>query len=323
MSAGSLPDAIGRAVGFLANRQLPYGEMRVDRAGDRRLREPAFESSPYGTTYVLHSLSFADDPRIADVAARGRRFLAEEMEPPGLWRYCSSRNPKTLPPDLDDTACAALILRQVHDEVRLGLHLRVILANRGADGLFRTFLTDGGNNVDAVVNANVLCYLGEREETGAACEYLLDVVAHGREPTSSVYGVDDLSFYYVLSRAYDRGVLSLAPCRERVVSAIAGRRRPDGSFGDELATALAVATLCNLGGGDTDDLGGAASFLVSRQRSDGSWPRASFYVDFAGGFYGSDELTTAFAVEALARTSFSSAPRAPGRPTARRRGSRP
>lgn len=301
MSAGGLSGAIGRGVGFLAGRQLPHGEMRVDRAADRRLLDPAFESSPYGTTYVLHSLSFADDPRIAEVTARGRRFLAEEMEPPGLWRYCSSRNPKTLPPDLDDTACAALVLRDSHDEIRLGLHLRVILANRDGDGLFRTFLADGGNNVDAVVNANVVCYLGEREETRAACRYLLDLVAHGRERTSSVYGVDDLSFYYVLSRAFDLGVRSLAPCRERVVSAVSGRRLPDGSFGDELATALAVATLRNLGAGDADGLGAAASFLVSHQRSDGSWPRSAFYVDFAGGFYGSDELTTAFAVEALAR----------------------
>ena len=297
-------DAIARAVGFLADQQLPYGEFRTWRCTDRLLEgEASFESSPYATTYVLYSLSFAHDPRIAGMAGRALGFLAEEMEPPGLWRYYSSRSPRTLPPDLDDTACAAFALRHSHDDVRLGLHLRPILANRDPDGLFKTFLTDGRNNVDAVVNANVLFYLGEREETQAACEHVRRVVAEGREAHASLYGIDDLFFYYVLSRACFQGVRSLGSCRDLVVERIAARQHEDGSFGDELATALAIVTLCNFGRSEPDALARAVQHLLGRQREDGSWPRSTFYIDFESGFYGSEELTTAFAVEALARAN--------------------
>ena len=296
--------AVSQAAGFLASRQLPYGELRTYRSEDRTLaRDPVFESSPYGTTYVLYSLGFAEDPRIATLAGRAMDFLAEEMEPPGLWRYYSSRNAKVLPPDLDDTACAAFALRDSHDEIRLGLHLRVILANRDPQGRFQTFLTGRRNNVDAVVNANVLCYLGERDETRAACDYLCEIVSQSHEGKASLYGVDDLSLYYVLSRAYFQGVKGLGACRDPILRRIAARQREDGSFGDELATALAVASLLNFGEGPPRKLARAVRFLLARQREDGSWPRSTFYIDFAGGFYGSEELTTAFAVEALARSA--------------------
>ena len=299
MSCG---DAISRAIDFLGNRQLPYGEFQTWRWENSPLdRQASFESSPYSTTYVLYSLSFAEDPRIAGMAGRALGFLAEEMQPPGLWRYYSSRTPQTLPPDLDDTACAAFALRQSHDEIRLGLHLRVILANRDPDGRFKTFLTDGRNNVDAVVNANVLLYLGEREETQAACDYIRQVVTDGQETHASLYGVDDLFLYYALSRAYFQGVRSLGSCRDLVVERITARQHEKGLFGDELATALAIASLCNFGSDEPVALARAVEHLLGRQREDGSWPRSTFYTDSGGGFYGSEELTTAFAVEALAR----------------------
>jgi hypothetical protein len=297
--------AVSRGVGFLAGQQLPHGELRTYRSDDPTLvRDPVFESSPYGTTYVLCSLGFVDDPRAAALAERALGFLAAEMEPPGLWRYYTSRNPKILPPDLDDTACASLALRDSHDEIRLGLNLRPILANRDEDGRFRTFLASpAANNVDAVVNANVVAYLGEREETRAACDYLCRVVVQGEEGRASLYGVDDLSFDYVLSRAYFLGVRSLEPCRAPMVRRILARQRDDGSFGDALATALACASLLNFEEAPADVLGRALAALLAQQSEDGSWPRSTFYIDFNGGFYGSEELTTAIALEALARAA--------------------
>jgi len=313
--ATPVEQALSRGLALLEERQRPYGEIASYRFRDAHLTgNPGFESSPYATTYVLHSLGFVawrsggSDPslqlasRIAALSSRALSFLAEEMEPPGLWRYYSSRSAKTLAPDLDDTACVSHALRDVHDAIRLGLNLRLFLANRDDEGLFRTFLSDGRNNVDAVVNANVLLYLGEREETRAACRYLVRTVNEGGTEDASLYGLDELSLAYVLSRTYVCGVSALGACREVLISRILDRRQEDGSFGEPFETALAVNSLLNLGHRQRETLAPAVRSLLGRQRQeDGSWPRAAFYVDFFGGFYGSEELTTAFCLEALAR----------------------
>lgn len=296
-----LEGALDRALAFLAAHQLPHGELPIYRTSDRAMEgEATFHSSPYATAYTLHCLRFVDGGENTELARRARVFLAEEMEPPGVWRYYASRSDRLLPPDLDDTACAAAVLRAWDDRLALGLGLRLFLANRDGEGRFRTFLHGGDNNVCALVNANVLFFLGERPETRGAVAFLNRTVAEGREREASVYGVDDLAFYYVLARACAAGVAGLAASRQTVVERTLARRRDDGSFGDPLATALAAATLYRLGFGDPTVLGGACRSLVATQHRDGSWPRSAFYLDFGPGYYGSEELTTAFAVEALA-----------------------
>lgn len=313
--ATPIEQALSRGLALLEKSQRSHGEIASYRFRDAQLTgKPGFESSPYATTYVLHSLGFVArrsdgfDPslrlaaRITALSARALSFLAEEMEPPGLWRYYSSRSAKTLAPDLDDTACVSYALRDVHDAIRLGLNLRLFLANRDDQGLFRTFLSDGRNNVDAVVNANVVLYLGAREETRAACRYLVQTVHEGSTEDTSLYGLDELSLAYVLSRAFFHGVSSLDPCCETLISRILDRRQEDGSFGEPFETALALNSLLNLGHRQPGLFEPAVRFLLARQREeDGSWPRAAFYIDFFGGFYGSEELTTAFCLEALAR----------------------
>lgn len=306
--------ALSRGLAFLEAHQRSHGEIAAYRFRDRHLAGlPGFESSPYATTYVLYSLGLVASSslgcgrerlaeRIGALSSRALGFLAEEMEPPGLWRYYTSRNAKTLAPDLDDTACASFALRDAHDAVRLGLNLRLFLANRDPQGRFRTFLSDGRNNVDAVVNANVVFYLGEREETRAACRWLVDVASDSAAEDASLYGLDELSFAYVVSRALFQGAGALAGSREPLVSRVLARRLEDGSFGEPFDSALAATSLLNLGHADPEILAPVLHHLLVRQvAGDGAWPRAAFYVDFFGGFYGSEELTTALCLEAAAR----------------------
>lgn len=307
----TIQGALHRGLELLQDRQQPHGEIAAFRYRDDSLVGfPSFESSPYATTYVLHALEQVVHSALATRAvvsrskaltARARAFLAEEMEPPGLWRYYSSRNSKCLAPDLDDSACASFALREVHDVIRLGLNFRLFLANRDENGLFRTFLSSGANNVDAVVNANVLLYLGEREETRATGRYLVEITNEGEVDGASLYGLNELSFAYVLSRAYHQGAAGLADCRAALTSRVLERRQQDGSFGDPFDTALAVNSLLNLGRGEPDLLVPTLRSLLAAQGEDGSWPRAAFFIDFYGGYYGSEELTTAFCLEALAR----------------------
>ncbi|HEX6203372.1 MAG TPA: hypothetical protein VF100_10235, partial [Thermoanaerobaculia bacterium] len=92
----------------------------------------------------------------------------------------------------------------------------------------------------------------------------------------------------------------LAPCRDPVVERVLAEQRDDGSFGAPLETAFAVSTLLDLAWSGPA-LGRARRSLLATQEADGSWPASAFFLDFEGGFYGSREVSTALALEALVR----------------------
>lgn len=154
------------------------------------------------------------------------------------------------------------------------------------------------------MNANVVLYLGEREETLTVCGYLNAIISKNRESGSYIYYRDDLALYYAVSRAYANGVTSLGAERDTVISRITARRQEDGSFGSELLTALAICSLLNYSCQDLNLLKSAVTHIIGSQATDGSWPKRALY----GGpfkpphevWFGSEELTTALCIEALA-----------------------
>ncbi len=328
MSTGAIAQALCNALDFLRRSQLPYGEFRTYASPDPRMQAGCrFDSSPFVTSLVLYALGFVGDPRAEAMVARGLDFLAAEMEGPGLWRYWSSRNPRhrQLPPDLDDVCCIAHVL-QAHGRP-VPDNRAILLANRDGAGRFYTWLAPRTsappelvgtidrlvgaetllaillsgtiNDVDCAVNANVLLYLGRDDETRGAVEYLLGVVRDGRERESSAFYPDPLAFYYLLSRAWSNGVSALAPTRMSVLDRLLPQQAGDGSFGTSLQTALAACTLLNFEQ-RAAALGRAVEHLLATQGRDGSWPRHALFLGPAP-YYGSEELTTAFCVEALSR----------------------
>ena len=140
-----LTQTIGHGLGFLERSQLPHGEFRTWASSDEAMGDGCvFDSSPFVTSLVLHCLGYADGPQARGMLDRGLDFLQEEMEPPGLWRYWSTRNERhwLLPPDLDDTCCISSVLRQNGRPVPA--NQAMILANRNEAGLFYTWLMPGG-----------------------------------------------------------------------------------------------------------------------------------------------------------------------------------
>jgi len=225
-----------------------------------------------------------------------------------VWSYWTTDSGKRIDPDLDDTALISFLLRRHHPHIALGTNVEAILSARNEEGRYWTWLRgpDQPNDVDAVVNANVVLYLGERPETEAACAYLRDCVRSGQEPASYRYYVDDAALHYAISRASWHGVWRLDDLRDPLVEKALGRQRADGSFGDALCTAWTVSTLMNMGADCSDAIGRALGSLLARQSPDGGWPAIAA---FAGPEppapptlrWGSQELTTAACVEALAR----------------------
>jgi hypothetical protein len=305
-----LSQAIARAVNFLDENQLYNGEFRSYRSDNEALQGSNLivDSCTFVTSCILYSLRFLNDSGPRPLKRTGLEFLVKQMKAPGLWRYFSSGYPISIDLDLDDTACAAFLLRDVHPDIRGGRNYDVILGNRNEDGLFFTWLQEKSkpNDVDSVVNANVLLYLGDREETRAVSDYLNTIIAEGREAGSYYYYLDDLAFYYAVSRAYFNRVSSLQSAREHVISRTLSRQRGDGSFGNELLTALAICSLLNYSYRSLDALSRGAENLINTQRADGSWARTAYYAgplppEPYAAWYGSEELTTGFCLEALAR----------------------
>ena len=272
------------------------------------MRATLFDSSVFVTPFVLYSTADIDCPRVSTMTDKAVSFLTGEIKGPGLFQYYTSKNTKSIAFDLDDTACASVALQRSHPLVIGGQNVECFMENRNEADLFYTWVGGAAveNDVDSVVNANVVLYLGDRDETKSACRYLIDTIEGGHESDSYRHYLDDMTLYYAVSRAYAHGAESLSGARKAVTERVLQRSNDDGSFGDELATACAMCTLANFGYDGVARLKSAARYLEGRQRANGSWRRVAMYFQ-PGIYYGSEELTTALSLEALTRVAAMSA----------------
>ncbi len=335
MNVSDLNQAIERGLGFLNRSQLPSGEFKVYRSRDELKDCCEVDSSPFPTALIAYSLGFCDSPAAAEMVDRCLRFFLAEMEGQGLWRYWTKAHPyhSIIPPDLDDIACVSHVLRR-HD-VSFPSNEKLILANRNEAGLFYTWVTprwppplnvdycraafrqllnpvalhrfwkvneSAPGDVDCVVNANVLLYLGENDATRGIVKYLLDVVERREEECCDKWHLNRFMFYYVMARNFHAGVSAFESAKATVGERIIAAANADGSFGTNvLDTALAVCALCYWKS-STPQLERAVEFLLREQRSNGDWDRAVLYYGGPKKFFGwgSEELTTGFCLEALA-----------------------
>ena len=308
-----IKESISKAINYLAETQLLDGEFPMFISSDERMENKSqFDSSPFGTAFVMYCLSFCNDEKCSKMIEKAKRFLINEMEEPGVWRYWSSKSGKHISPDLDDTCCESFILKKNNSGNVLGNNIELILNNRNDQGLFYTWIrsnTFQPNDIDSVVNSNVLLYLGEREETKDAINYLNDIIINNKEKISYWYYLDDISLYYMVSRAYFNGVKSLGKCAQSIINKILKRQNPTGSFGNELLTAISISMLLNLKYENTKVFDKAITYLLKNQQDNGSWKKIAFYTGPEPpnphiAWFGSECLTTGMCVEALSRNVF-------------------
>jgi len=314
-------DAIRRGIAFIEATQLPSGELPVLVSG---VRDPSL----FPTALAAYSLAFV--PEASAVRERALDFLESEMEPRGVWRHRARAHPgyDGLVADADDTACASIALRTGGREVPAAA-ANILLANRARDGRFRTWLptladlrkpvalwnlfvrgTAGLRDVDAVVNANVLHFLGRPQNEPAVVEWLLAILRDGRETDCDKWYDDPFAVWYFFAR-------TLAPMSAEACAIIA-RKVGETVAATALDLALGASALAFCG------VAAPMAKLLELQTSCGSWPAAHLYnvgrvrrrdgtfVPGSGDWmtWSSEELTTAFALEALGRQREGSTPTA-------------
>jgi hypothetical protein len=310
----SEPSAIRRAiengVAYLESAQLASGEIPIEisptaeMSGDC-VREPVV----FPAALAARALSIT--PSAARVRSRALDFLLREMEPDGLWRHPSSDKPRhyDTPLDVDDTSIASAALAAAGR--RFPNNRALLMAQRERNGLFRTWIvrwwrhplmtyrffkyTAEPRDVDSVINANAVVYLGVCEETRPAIEHMLAVLRANREMMSTIWYGSIFTVWYFFSHA----LREIAPEAGEMIVPRIEAASPTNSL--EHAVAASTLLLWNR----VPDVGP----LIEAQLPTGAWPRVGFYhmgqrrldAQPKPPWWGSEALTTVFAVEALAR----------------------
>jgi hypothetical protein len=305
--------AIERGVAYLESAQLPSGEIPIETSSTPEMNgECVHEPAVFPAALAARALSIT--PSAECIQSRALDFLLREMDPDGLWCYPPSGAPGHYgtPPDLDDTSVASAALAAAGRGFPNNRPL--LLANRERSGLFRTWVVRWRHplrivrffrramadvrDVDAVVNANIVIYLGVCDETRPAIAHMLAVLRANREMMCDKWYASRFAIWYFFSHALH----AIAPEAGEMIVPRIEAATPLNAL--ELALATSALLLWNR----VPDV----QPLIDAQLPSGAWPRVSFY--HAGlkrispnesqptpPWRGSEALTTVFAVEALSR----------------------
>jgi hypothetical protein len=308
-SAPHLPSAKVRALQFIASQQQADGSFVSFSSPNRA---PFAKKHAYTTIFtaaiMLTSLAGLEEEAAVKVRNHLAEWLLQQKSPNWSFNYWAVGAPERAalpyPDDLDDTFCA-LIGLQLHDQSLLGgsalAHIvKLLIATETmAGGPYCTWLVPKKSeaawlDVDLAVNCNVNYFLSLISNPLPNLNRLLARAITKKEFSSPYYPSEYPVLYYVARACHGSK-------RAALVKYILGLRAADGSWGTPLQTALMVSALCSLG--HTTDLESAKTYLLARQRRDGSWDAEAFCLDPAQGqrqyFSGAPALTTALVLEAL------------------------
>ena len=332
--------SIGRGIAYLRENQLATGELRAYRGTDAAMQgERKQDSSIFPTALAAQCLLFLEDrSEVDEILKRATDFFFAQRLEDGVWGHFTIGHAlrRLCSPDVDDTSCVSAVLKARGLLGSMAGNIELLLANQNRAGLFHTWMVTRipprfnaawwrlvlaewktpkrtirywrmnaptRNGVDSVVNANVLFYLGNIAEVRRTADYLLRTIAAGNETPSDLWYQETNIVDYFFSRLFLRGFDQLEPGRQIMLDRIRASAREDGLLGGSvLETAMGVCALMNLGIMSAD-MSPWIEKLLQTQQADGAWPRQIIYwggPDRKVG-WGSEEVTTAYCLEALSR----------------------
>jgi hypothetical protein len=308
--------ALEEGFSFLSSNQLPSGEFATrqwigDNACERALKFPV--KSVFITSFVLHSLKeiskFID---VEQIAHKAIEFLLAEMEDNGIWRFYGKKS--NIPFDIDCTCCVLAALKEWEIDMDYEAIASRLLRYRNSENVFNTWILDVDpcffemryNNIDWVVNANVLFFYSLLHQRLPEVEqYLLSIVETEAFKQRSTY-YPSISGIYCLTRAYADGHNSaLEPAIPKIKDHLLNTKA-ENKLEDSISNALLSIALQNCYKGKAP-VAQSIEYLLSMQRMDGGWPTGVFFNSIVGECpeiifkWGSEELTTAFALETVSK----------------------
>lgn len=293
--------------------------------------------SAFPSLMIGNSLTQLKANRIVETILNNiSHFTKMNMSKFGAWQHFTPEHELyTIEPfDIDSTSCSSLLLERL--KVKYPDNKSFFYLNRNDKGLFYTWfilrkLLDKNlvswhsdlkalrqpvksymfwkyfecdrNDIDAVVNANVLFYLGENEQTRPIINLLIETIDKKNEDDCDKWYRNVQTVYYFFSKNYFCGIKSLEAIREKIKNRILMKIDENGAIeNNSMDTSLGICTLLNLN--YFDEIPQASiKYLINKQGLAGNWEKRIFYY---GGpkkvmGWGGDELSTAICIEALYR----------------------
>lgn len=330
-----IDQSILRGVNYLHQHQFPNGEFCTYIGHENSMQESIPDANIFPTSLIGYSLlNLQHIPKVNEMLQLSASYLQHQSMRGGVWNNYpwSHERFKICPADVDNTACASILLKAL--KRGFPANEEILLLNRNKAKIFYTWYTlrpnlarhkdywllllrelkhpiidiifwtknePGKNDIDGAVNANALFYLGLNEETRPVISYLLGIIAAEKEADCDKWYRNPFIIYYFFSRILHAGITEMEPIRKPIIERMLKKINSDGSFGEGvLDTALAIITMIKLNYISTE-LEIAVKYLLRTQGEYGEWPRWALY--YGGPLqrvcYGSEEITTAYCMEAL------------------------
>lgn len=293
-------DNIGDSLEFLRKKQQTDGSF-------------AGSESTFLTSLILSCLnSLNEDPVTETIKKKSADFLLSQKSRHWSFNYWKRESKKNLelpyPDDLDDTFCALAALSEYDRSLLRGDALAKITTiltatEESEGGPYRTWIVPPNTkevwrDVDIAVNSNVAYFLARQGVfLPKLRRYFRGMIRENN--LISKYYPNIFPVVYFLARYFTLDTKIGAKSKHSLVRIILSHQK-DGSYGNPLNTALAVAALLNLGA-EPGMVYKNIQYL--RETEDGgSWPEYEFcrdpVIDGKQYFAGSKALTTSFCVQA-------------------------
>jgi len=298
-----IEQSVGKATMFIEKSQQGNGDIPSKVCKDpKQIKCMTHKGSVFSTTFILYSLNFLKEiGPVEKIIAKGLSFIDSKKEKDDLWRFWGSR----IDPDLDDTSCSSFLFKA---EKKNLINSEMIYRNRDGSGVFKTWVRkEQQNDIEGVVNANVLLYLGENEKTTPACNWIVKAILEGRDDDILHYYSDKAVLFYTLSRAYDQHKLKcVKKDKPLIIELVRKDLEKYKKDKDYLNLAFSLNALLNFGL-NKNDLQKYVEFFLNGQNKDGSWDSSLFFlavdlpVKKPSSYFFSKEVTTALVGEFLFR----------------------